>query len=77
MVKKVNTAMEPTVTSDDTAAAPTEMAVAGLSTLASCFVSCADPSERYFWRWSRNTSRPIGPRPLRAFLMSEGISCPK
>ena len=53
MVKKVSTAMAPTVTRADRAAAPTDRAVAGLSTLVSCLVSLAEPSDRYFWRWSR------------------------
>ena len=61
MVKKVSTAMVTMVTTVDTAAAPTENAVAGLSTLVSWEVNLAEPSERYFWRWSRKTRRPSGP----------------
>ncbi len=53
MLKKVSTAMEPTVTSVERAAAPTEKAVAGLSTLVTWLVILVDPSDRYFWRWSR------------------------
>ncbi len=53
MLKKVSTAIEPTVTSVERAAAPTEKAVAGLSTLVICLVIFVDPSDRYFWRWSR------------------------
>ena len=77
MVKKVRTAIVTMVTTVDTAAAPIENAVAGLRTLVSCEVNFADPSERYFWRWSRNTSRPIGPWPFLASLMRLGTCLPK
>jgi hypothetical protein len=77
MVKKVNTAMAPMVINEESAAAPTDSAVAGLSTLVSCLVSLAEPSDRYFCRWSRKTSRPSGPLPLRVLLMRLGISWPK
>ena len=64
MVKKVRMAMVTMATSVDTAAAPTENAVAGLSTLVICEVSLVDPSERYFCRCRRKTRRPERPVPL-------------
>ncbi len=48
MVKNVSTAIVPTATRVDTAAAPTESAVAGLSTLVTFFVMSVDPCDRYF-----------------------------
>ena len=47
MVKKVRMAMVTMETSVDTAAAPTEKAVAGWSTLVICEVIFVEPSERY------------------------------
>ena len=72
MVKKVRMAIVTMVTTVDTAAAPTENAVAGFSTLVSCEPSLADPSDRYFCRCSRNSSRPSGPCPFLASFTSEG-----
>ena len=77
MVKKVRTAIVTMVTSVETAAAPTENAVAGLSTLVICEVNLVEPSERYFCRWRRKTSRPSGPWPFLASLTSEGTCLPK
>ena len=53
MVKKVRTAIVTMETSVETAAAPTENAVAGLSTLVICDVILVEPSERYFCRCRR------------------------
>ena len=53
MVKKVRMAMVTRATTVDAAAAPTESAVAGFSTLVICEVSLAEPSDRYFCRCSR------------------------
>ena len=77
MVKKVRMAIVTMVTRVDTAAAPTEKAVAGLSTLVICEVSLDDPSERYFCRCSRKTRRPSGPWPFLASLTSVGTCLPK
>ena len=77
MVKKVRMAIVTMVTSVETAAAPTENAVAGFRTLVICEVSLVEPSERYFWRCSRKTSRPRGPWPFLASLTSVGIWLPK
>ena len=72
MVKKVRMAIVTMVTRVDTAAAPTEKAVAGLSTLVICEVILVEPSDRYFCRCSRNTSRPSGPWPFLASRTSVG-----
>ena len=72
MVKKVRTAMVTMVTTVDTAAAPTENAVAGFSTFVICEPNLADPSDRYFCRCSRKSSRPSGPWPFLASVTSEG-----
>ena len=77
MVKKVRMATVTMATSVDTAAAPTENAVAGLSTLVMLDAILDDPCERYFWRWRRNTSRPSGPRPFLASETRVGIWWPK
>ena len=53
MVKKVRTPIVTMVTRVDTAAAPTENAVAGVRILVICAVSLVEPSEMYFCRWSR------------------------
>ena len=53
MVKKVRMAMVTMVTTVDAAAAPTDNAVAGLSTLVSCEVNLDESSDRYFCRCSR------------------------
>ena len=70
-------AMVTMATSVDTAAAPTENAVAGLSTLVICEVIFVEPSERYFCRCRRKTSRPSGPWPFLASRTSVGICWPK
>ncbi len=77
MVKKVRTAIVTMVTSVDTAAAPTENAVAGLSTLVIWDVILVEPSERYFCRCSRKRSRPSGPWPFLASRTSVGTCSPK
>ena len=61
MVKKVRMAIVTMAMSVETAAAPTENAVAGLSTLVIWEVILVELSERYFCRCRRNTSRPSGP----------------
>ena len=53
MVNKVRIAMVTMVTRVETAAAPTESAVAGFSTLVICVVSLLEPSDRYFCRCRR------------------------
>ena len=53
MVKKVRTAMVTIETTVEKAASPARNAVAGFSTLVSCEVSFAEPSERYFCKCRR------------------------
>ena len=53
MVKKVRMAMVTRATTVDAAAAPTDNAVAGFSTLVICEVSLVESSDRYFCRCSR------------------------
>ena len=53
MVKKVRMAMVTMATTVEAAAAPTENAVAGFSTLVICEVSLDESSERYFCRCRR------------------------
>ena len=53
MVKKVRMPIVTMVTIVDTAAAPTENAVAGVRILVTCSVSLVEPSEMYFCRCSR------------------------
>ena len=53
MVKKVRMAMVTMVTRVEAAAAPTDSAVAGLSTLVICEVNLVESSDRYFCRCSR------------------------
>ena len=67
MVKKVRTAMVTMVTRVDTAAAPDRESGGRLEHLGDLRGELAiDPSERYFCRCSRKTSRPSGPRPFLA-----------
>ncbi len=61
----------------DRAAAPTERAVAGLSTFVSCEVSFDELSERYFCRCSLKTSLPRGPFPFLASSTRLGMELPK
>ena len=77
MVKKVRMPIVTMATSVDTAAAPTENAVAGLSTLVICEANLDDPSERYFCRCRRKSSRPSGPWPFLASETREGTCLPK
>ena len=68
MVKKVRTAIVAKAMMVEAAAAPTDRAVAGLSTWVICEENFDEFSERYFCRCNRKTSLPIGPLP---FLVSE------
>ena len=77
MVKNVSTAMVARATRVETAAAPTESAVAGLSTLVICEVNFDEFSERYFCRWKRKTSLPSGPLPFLASSIRFGTWLPK
>src|SRR5580692_1767831 len=77
IVKNVITAIVTIDTNVEKAAAPTENAVAGFSTLVICDVIFDELSERYFCRWKRYTRWPSQPWPFFALSIRLGSSWPK